>query len=275
MFRDLQFVDLDRRLLESFKLNEGDILFNRTNSFELVGRTAIFRSVVPAVFASYLVRLTTDRGSLNPDFLNYFMNLASTQLALKAYATRGVSQSNISASKLKQLPVPVPSLSEQSEIVTVLDSLRQRLVRASRKGELQSALFTSMLPLLMTGQVCVPAGSVDEKLRARANGKPAREIIDEIVRRIVEAVAPEKIILFGSAARREMGPDSDLDLLVVKRCDDRREVARAVRACLRGLAPGRGKDVVVVTPADVERDRDTIGYIIRPALREGRVLYAA
>jgi predicted nucleotidyltransferase len=55
------------------------------------------------------------------------------------------------------------------------------------------------------------------------------EILQEIVRRIVAAVQPEKIILFGSAARQEMGPDSDLDLLVIKSCRNRRETARRIR----------------------------------------------
>lgn len=95
------------------------------------------------------------------------------------------------------------------------------------------------------------------------------------MRRIVEAAAPEQIVLFGSAARGDMGPDSDIDLLVVKSCPNRREVAQAICRQLVGVAPGLPKDIVVVTPEDVECDRDTIGYIIRPALREGRVVYAA
>jgi len=109
--------------------------------------------------------------------------------------------------------------------------------------------------------------------------RPRRELgeetLAEIVRCIVETVAPEQIILFGSAARGEMGSDSDVDLLVVKSCADRRETARTIYRQLRGVAPGLSKDIIVVTPEDVERDRDTIGYIIRPALLQGRVVYAA
>jgi predicted nucleotidyltransferase len=61
------------------------------------------------------------------------------------------------------------------------------------------------------------------------------EMLQEIVRRIVEAVRPEKIILFGSAAREEMGPDSDLDLLVIKTCRNRRATARRIRRKLIGV----------------------------------------
>ena len=99
------------------------------------------------------------------------------------------------------------------------------------------------------------------------------ELLQEIVRRIVAAVQPEKIILFGSAAREEMGPDSDLDLLVIKSCRNRRETARRIRRKLIGV--GVPKDIIVATPEDIERYKDTIGLIYRPALREGKVLYAA
>jgi hypothetical protein len=69
-----------------------------------------------------------------------------------------------------------------------------------------------------------------------------------------------------------MGRDSDLDFLVVKSCENPRKVAQTIYRNLIGV--GVSKDIVVVTPENVERHRDTIGYIIRPALREGRVVYA-
>ena len=101
----------------------------------------------------------------------------------------------------------------------------------------------------------------------------SEEILQEIVRRIVAAVQPEKIILFGSAAREDMGPDSDLDSLVIKSCKNRRETARKIRRKLIGI--GIPKDIIVATPEDIERYKDTIGLIYRPALSEGKVLYAA
>jgi uncharacterized protein len=98
------------------------------------------------------------------------------------------------------------------------------------------------------------------------------EILQEIVRRIVKVAKPEKIILFGSAAREEMGPDSDLDFLVIKSCKNRRKTARKIRRRLVGI--GIPKDIIVATPEDIERYKDTIGLIYRPALKEGKVLYA-
>jgi len=102
---------------------------------------------------------------------------------------------------------------------------------------------------------------------------PSEEVLHEIVRRIIEVAKPEKIILFGSAARGEMGPDSDIDLLVIKSGVHRRNLAKAIYQHLFGV--GQAIDIVVVTPEDVERYGDCPGLVIAYALREGRVLYAA
>jgi predicted nucleotidyltransferase len=103
---------------------------------------------------------------------------------------------------------------------------------------------------------------------------PDARTVDQIVRRIVETAAPERVILFGSAARGEMGPDSDLDFLVVKECDDELAEARKIRRELEGVAVGTPKEIIVVTPGYLAQHKDTIGYIYRPALREGKALYA-
>ena len=96
--------------------------------------------------------------------------------------------------------------------------------------------------------------------------------LDEIVRRIVKIADPDKIILFGSAARGEMGRHSDVDLLVVKSgCAHRRKLAQEIYKSLLGV--GLPVDVVVVTPEDIERYRDAIGLVIEPAVREGKVVY--
>jgi predicted nucleotidyltransferase len=96
--------------------------------------------------------------------------------------------------------------------------------------------------------------------------------IAEMVRRIVHHFHPEKIILFGSFARGNPGPDSDVDLLVVTRVTtSKRKHAAQIDAALADV--GLPKDIIVVTPDEVERYRDVVGGIIYPALREGRVLY--
>lgn len=97
-------------------------------------------------------------------------------------------------------------------------------------------------------------------------------VLDQVIQRIVQIAQPEKIILFGSAARGKMGASSDLDLLVVKSGAHRRRLAQAIYRNLVGV--GQAVDVVVVTPEDIERYQDAFALVIEPALREGRVVYA-
>ena len=96
--------------------------------------------------------------------------------------------------------------------------------------------------------------------------------LNEVVRRIVAKFNPVRIILFGSRARSEPGPDSDADLLVVMPVrGSRRKAATEVDLSLVGV--DMPVDVIVVTPEDVERDRGSFGTLIRTALLEGRVLH--
>jgi predicted nucleotidyltransferase len=97
--------------------------------------------------------------------------------------------------------------------------------------------------------------------------------LHETIRHIVAVAQPEKIILFGSAAREEMGPNSDIDLLVIKSGANRLELTGQMYLHMHGV--GEAVDIVVVTPEDVERYRNSHTLVIAPALREGCVVYAA
>ncbi len=96
--------------------------------------------------------------------------------------------------------------------------------------------------------------------------------IREMVRRIVERFHPQKIILFGSHATGTAGPDSDVDLLVVMDVDGSRR-KRAVEIDLALADVDVPKDVIVVTPEDLQAGRESVGTIIHPAVREGATLY--
>jgi len=102
----------------------------------------------------------------------------------------------------------------------------------------------------------------------------APEQLSELTRRIVDAVHPIRIILFGSAARGETGPDSDVDVLVVMPDGTRRrETAQYIHTQLFGIP--FAVDVLVATPTDLDKHRDNIGLIYRTVLREGREIYVA
>lgn len=113
---------------------------------------------------------------------------------------------------------------------------------------------------------------VRQPLAAITTKSVSEEALEEIIRRVVEVAQPERIILFGSAARGEMGPNSDVDLLVVKRGKfDQRRLTGDIYVSLHGV--GQAVDVVVVTPEQVERHRNTHWLVIAPALRDGREVY--
>lgn len=105
-------------------------------------------------------------------------------------------------------------------------------------------------------------------------GRVKRQILAEVIRRVVEAAKPDKIILFGSAARGEMRPHSDLDLLVIK--GGKFNHGKLTTAIYRHLAgAGAAVDVVVATPEEVERYRNTPCMVICPAMKEGKIVYGA
>lgn len=99
-----------------------------------------------------------------------------------------------------------------------------------------------------------------------------QDAIAEMVHRIVSRFNPDKIILFGSHARGQAGPDSDVDLLIVMPSHgSKRERAIEIYGLLAGM--GVPKDVIVVTPGEFEAYRDAPGTVIRTARQEGKVLY--
>ena len=102
---------------------------------------------------------------------------------------------------------------------------------------------------------------------------PDQRTLDDVLQRVVEVAQPEKIILFGSAARGRMDQNSDLDLLIIKDgADPLRLMARIYRR-LHGV--GVAVDAIVATPQDVERFKDSHALVFKPALRDGTVVYEA
>ena len=100
----------------------------------------------------------------------------------------------------------------------------------------------------------------------------SRALIETMTDRIVAGFRPLRVILFGSHARGEARPDSDIDLLVVlPQVHDKRQAAVAIRRALADMPVCQ--DVVVTTPEEIARRGNVIGTVLRPALREGKVLY--
>ena len=122
---EIDYTDLvytsDQDDIEQYALHPGDLLFNRTNSSEKVGKVAIFRASKPCVFAGYLVRFRPI--FCDSDYVNYLMNSRYQWGFCQSVKCDAVNQSNISASKFAQFLVPLPPLAEQKRIVTRIEEL--------------------------------------------------------------------------------------------------------------------------------------------------------
>ena len=112
----------DLQEIEKYKLNPGDVLFNRTNSPELVGKTSIYRGERAAVFAGYLIKIR-NCPELNSEYLNFCLNTNYAKSYCWKVKSDGVSQSNINAQKLAKFEIPLCSQDEQREVVHQVKSL--------------------------------------------------------------------------------------------------------------------------------------------------------
>jgi type I restriction enzyme S subunit len=108
---------------KKYLLKYNDVLFNRTNSPELVGKTAIYKGEMPSIFAGYLIRIHRNENLLDADYLNYYLNSEMAMEYGKTVVISSVNQANINGTKLKGYPIPCPPLKEQQEIVQKLDAL--------------------------------------------------------------------------------------------------------------------------------------------------------
>ena len=139
---DIRFVNLTDQEYGRYLLRNDDILLNRTNSHDLVGRTGIHRLRGKYVFASYLIRIQADHHKVIPDYLCAFLNHPLGRRQVMRFATRGVSQSNINIDSVRRMLVPLPELKCQRAIVRELDTLRETRV-ALRQRARKASQFAS------------------------------------------------------------------------------------------------------------------------------------
>ena len=153
-WENLVYTSNDKEI-DQYNLNYNDVLFNRTNSPALVGKTAIYKGEMPAIYAGYLIRVKP-QDKLNADFLNFFLNSPYARYKCNRVKTDGVSQSNINSKKLGNFEVPLPPLEEQQEIVQILKNLldheneARALIDMEEKIDL---LEKSILPKAFRGEL--------------------------------------------------------------------------------------------------------------------------
>ena len=152
--RDVRRADLSEKESNDLSLVPGDILFNRTNSRDLVGKVAIVRDLEqPVSFASYLIRLRAAKTRANPYWLVALLGSSQCQDRIRKFATPGVSQANINPTNLKSLTISLPSLAEQQTVARVLDGADATLVRVRQERARLQRVKDSTSDVLLTGQV--------------------------------------------------------------------------------------------------------------------------
>ncbi|HHI01331.1 MAG TPA: hypothetical protein ENL40_07735, partial [Thermococcus litoralis] len=151
-------VKLDEKIdIEEYYLQKGDVLFNNTNSFELVGRAALITEDLPWGYSNHITRIRVKQDVILPEWLTVTINYLWMQGYFKRVCTRWVGQAGVNMNTLKKTPVPLPPLDEQKRIVAYLDSISERaqkLVKLyeERERELER-LFPAILDRAFRGEV--------------------------------------------------------------------------------------------------------------------------
>ena len=121
---DLKYIDIPDNELEKCVVKYGDILFNRTNSIELVGKTCLFEFNYPMVIAGYIIRIRlNDR--VTPLYLTTYMNLEFMKKQLRNMAKGAVNQANINAQEMQSIIVPVPPLDLQNQFADFVEEVNK------------------------------------------------------------------------------------------------------------------------------------------------------
>lgn len=137
---DLKYIQLGEEDLERYRLHSGDLLFNRTNSKELVGKCEVFREPGDWVFASYLIRVRLS-GEVIPEFVSTFLNAPAGRAQIDRVSRHIVGMANVNAEELRELLIPLPNPAEKRRLMQVVEK-----ARAARQRKLAEAdaLLTSL-----------------------------------------------------------------------------------------------------------------------------------
>lgn len=150
---DLAYVNISDGELADYRLESGDLLFNRTNSLDLVGKTAIFAESRDFVCASYLVRFRLRRDMVDPQFVCFFFNTPHSERVLRQLATKAIAQANINPTALqKMFQLPVPPMSEQKAIVEKLLCWDVGILKLESLLAAQVERKRGLMQQLLTGQ---------------------------------------------------------------------------------------------------------------------------
>ena len=165
---DLVFTN-DEKDIQKYSLVKGDVLFNRTNSADLVGKTSLYRGEYPAIYAGYLINLNYDRKKVVGEYLNYILNTQEAKKYCLAVKTDGVSQSNINAQKIGAFLFHLPPFEEQKKISEFLSDVDNLIFSLQKLVEKKKAIKQGAMQELLTGKKRLPGFSGKRKRKKLGN----------------------------------------------------------------------------------------------------------
>ena len=149
VLNDICYLDLNKDELEKHKLKKGDLIFNRTNSAELVGKNTYFDNDETYVTVSYLVVASPKNDKINSEFISYYLNSSKLKKYFLENCDRAISQANFSASKLGEIQIPIPDIKVQDELCKKVRLLKEEIrfiqQNISQKLSAISQLTSSLL----------------------------------------------------------------------------------------------------------------------------------
>ena len=141
---DLKYIDIPDNEIEKCVVRKGDILFNRTNSIDLIGKTAVFNLLDDMVIAGYIIRIRLNNQIL-PDVFSQYMNLEAMKKVLRGMAKGAVNQANINAQELQSIKVYIPNMELQKQYVEFKEEIDKSRSRIQKSLEASQELFDSLM----------------------------------------------------------------------------------------------------------------------------------
>jgi type I restriction enzyme, S subunit len=183
-YTNLKYLPTSHEEFPELYLQDGDLLFNRTNSPELVGKTAVYRSEIsPCSFASYLIRVSFS-DQYSPELASAYINSVFGRYWIKSVVVQQVGQANVNGSKLAALAVPLPPHHEQLEILTRMQATNKQIAEqeeylevslqqstAQRQNILRAAFSGQLVPQDPSDE---PASTLLARIRAEREAKAAK-----------------------------------------------------------------------------------------------------
>ena len=142
--KDLKYIDIPDDEMEKCVVRKGDVLFNRTNSIELVGKTAVFDLPEDMVIAGYIIRVRLNERLL-PEIFSQYMNLEALKDILRAMAKGAVNQANINAQELQSIKVYVPDMEVQKQFIKMKEQVDKSKVAIQAALDKSQLLFDSLM----------------------------------------------------------------------------------------------------------------------------------